>query len=557
VPEPLLSPRYRHPVLATFLVPAVSMITALTAVVAGVCVTAEQNPVPARESPASAWGSSKWGDPATDAKAKDSNGRNKPDLDAGALATVTSAIGARAVWNKKDDAGRAVTGQGVTVALLDTGIDTSVPGLNGSGKVLKGPDLSLEANSADLRGKDTFGHGTHMAGIIAGRDPVPVEPGTGRPKPADGSVQLGVAPDARLLAVKLGTTDGSVDVSQVIAGLDWVVQHRNDNGMRIRVINLSYGTLSAQSYLQDPLAAAAENAWKHGIVVVVSGGNEGLGAGRLTDPAIDPFVLAVGSSDARADVHAWSKPAVSTFSSRGTAQRHVDLVAPGSSIAGLRAPGSYIDVHHPEGLVSGDTSGRLFRGSGTSQAAAVTSGAVALLLQAYPDLTPDQVKASLISSATPMTGTTAQDAGAGQIDLVAALVAAKNVAKQGDATKQTHPEATGLGSLDAARGGGYLIDAETGATLRGEIDVQSSPWDPAAWRAGSVAATAWAGGQWNGKRWTGDTWASGSWINSGWDGARWSGARWSDTSWSGARWSGARWSGARWSGDHWIDQDWQ
>jgi serine protease AprX len=503
------------------------------------------------------WGARKWGDPGTDAKAKDSNGRNRPSQDAGAMASVTTAIGARAVWKKKDDAGLAITGKGVTVAVLDTGIDSSVKGLDGSRKVIKGPDLSLEANSPTLRGLDTFGHGTHMAGIIAARDTVPVDK-RGEPQPADTKIQLGVAPDAKLLAVKLGTTDGSTDVSQVIAGLDWVVQHRNDNGMRIRVINLSYGTLSAQPYQRDPLAAAAENAWQHGIVVVVSGGNEGRGAGRLTDPAMDPYVLAVGASDPRAQVQGWSKPTVSDFSSRGTAGRHVDLVAPGSSIAGLRALGSYVDRKHPEGLVSGDTTGRLFRGSGTSQAAAVTSGAVALLLQAYPELTPDQVKAVLIDSARTMDGEEV-DKGAGHLDIDAAVAAAKNISNRAGkkSSAQSFPKATGHGSLDQARGGGYLIDAETGSSLRGEVDVQGNAWNGPAWRARSVTATAWSGGQWNGSRWTGDTWAGASWVNSDWDGARWSGARWSDLHWSAELWVGARWSGARWSGDHWIDQDWQ
>ena len=102
-----------------------------------------------------------------------------------------------------------------------------------------------------------------------------MDPKTGALKTWDASAQLGVAPDARLLALKLAATDGSTDVSQVIAALDWVTQHRNDNGMQVRVVNLSFGTGSLQSYQVDPLAAAAENAWRHGLVVVVSGGNEG------------------------------------------------------------------------------------------------------------------------------------------------------------------------------------------------------------------------------------------------------------------------------------------
>jgi serine protease AprX len=550
--EVLLSLHRRQPARTLTLI-AVAILTPTAVLGAAACPPSLAGGSQTGDSGAN-WGAAKWGDPATDAKAKDAQGKNKPSQDAGSLASVTTAIGARGLWKKKDDAGRAITGAGVTVAVLDTGIDNSVLGLSDSGKVIKGPDLSLETNSADLRGRDTFGHGTHMASIIAARDAVPVDK-NGEPQPADTKVQLGVAPDATLLALKLGTTDGSTDVSQVIAGLDWVVQHRNDNGMRVRVINLSYGTLSAQAYQLDPLAAAAENAWKHGIVVVVSGGNEGPAAGRLTDPAIDPYVLAVGASDPQAQVSGWANPTVSAFSSRGTAARHVDLVAPGSSIASLRTPGSFIDRTYPEGLVSGDTTGRLFRGSGTSQAAAVTSGAVALLLQAYPDLTPDQVKAALVSSARPMAGADL-DKGAGQLDVDGAAAAAKKLIKNAGGA-QSFAESAGLGSLEAARGGGNLIDPESGAVLRGEVDVQGHAWNGAAWRARSVSATAWSGGSWNGARWTGDAWVGASWTNTGWDGARWSGARWSDLSWSGQVWLGARWSGARWSGQRWIDQDWQ
>jgi serine protease AprX len=389
-----------------------------------------------------------------------------------------------------------------------------------------------------------------MAAIIGARDPVPVNPTTGQPLPANDGVQLGIAPDATLLAVKLATTDGSTDVSQMIAGLDWVVQHRNDNGMRVRVINLSYGTLSAQPYQLDPLAAAAENAWKHGIVVVVSGGNDGPGAGRLSDPAIDPYVIAARASDPHAKVTGWKTRTVASFSSSGSTARHVDPAAPGTSIAGLRARGSFVDVNHPEGLVSGDTTGRLFRGSGTSQAAAVTSGAVALLLQAYPDLTPDQVKEALTSGADKMSGSDLER-GAGQIDIPGAAKAAGKLLKKSTPATQTYPAATGYGSLDAARGGANLVDAETGAVLRGEIDVQNRPWNGSIWWAAASAGTAWSGRIWNGARWSGDAWAGASWDNQSWNGARWSGRLWADLSWPGARWSGARWSDEQWSAQGW------
>ena len=494
-----------------------------------------------------------WGDQNSDNSSLDVSGKNDAKKDPGSLYTITDAIGARAVWGAKDAAGRAVTGRGVTVAVLDSGV-AAVPGLDASGKVVRGPDLSLESNSDTDPGYDTFGHGTHMAGIIAAHDPVAVDAMAGK---NDGS-QLGVAPDAQLLALKLASTDGSTDVSQVIAALDWVAQHRTDNGMNVRVVNLSFGTASLQPYQLDPLAAAAENAWRRGLVVVVSGGNGGAAAGRLTDPAMDPYVLAVGSSDPQGTVAGWkTNPIVAVYSSRGTVDRHVDLLAPGRSVVSLRDPGSYVDVNNPEGRVAGDASGRLFRGSGTSQAAAVVSGAAALLLQAYPQLTPDQVKAALVSTATPVTPAAPIDAGAGQLNVFAALSAVKQAVAAGNpaatllAAKQSYPAATGTGSLDAARGGANLTDPDTGLILSGEVDVQGVTWDAATWSQQSAQGTSWSGGTWNGARWTGDSWTANGWARARWSGTSWSRARWSDVSWDRARWSRARWSDAAWMRARW------
>ncbi len=503
-----------------------------------------------------------WGDKVADKTALDAYGRNDARRDPGSLTTIVDAIGARAVWSSKDAAGRPLTGRGVTVAVLDSGV-SSVPGLDAPGKVVRGPDLSLESNSTETLDYDTFGHGTHMAGIIAAKDPVVVDPKTGAPR-ADAAAQFGVAPDAQLLALKLASTDGSTDVSQVIAALDWVAQHRTDNGMNVRVINLSFGTASLQSHELDPLAAAAENAWRRGLVVVVSGGNGGRTAGGLTDPAIDPYVLAVGSSDPQGTVSGWwSRPIVAEFSSRGTTQRHVDLVAPGRSVVSLRAPGSFVDETHPEGRVAGDAAGRLFRGSGTSQAAAVVSGSAALLLQAYPQLTPDQVKAALVSTAIPLRAAAVVDAGAGQLNVNNALFALKGAyaAKQPWknpllAATQTFPVARGTGSLEAARGGANLVDPETQQVLSGEVDVQGVPWDATTWSQESAQGTSWSGGTWSRARWSGDGWTSSGWARARWSGTSWTRARWSDVSWDRARWSRARWSNAAWERARWSSTAW-
>jgi len=496
-----------------------------------------------------------WGDPIADLVALSLLGGNTPSADPGSLYTVEKAIGARNAWTLTDAYKRQITGQGVAVALLDSGT-ASVAGLNGTGKLTYGPDLSIEGNGV-LTNQDTFGHGTHMAGIIAGRDTATLNSATAI-NSLSPSVQLGIAPDARLVSLKLATTDGSTDVSQVIAALNWVTEHQtSQDGTKIRVVNLSFGTQSLQPYQLDPLAAAAENAWRHGLVVVVSGGNQGQSAGLLDDPAIDPYVVAVGASDSVETVNGWTKPSVATFSSSGSSTRHVDLLAPGTSIASLRAAGSFVDVNHPLGRVTGDTTGRLFRGSGTSQAAAVVSGAVALMLQANPSLTPDQVKYLLTLTATPVSAS-AQNAGAGQINVLTAVGSAQRMTSTqlSSLPRQGFALSNGSGSIDAARGGYSLVDP-TGAPITGEIDVQGNPWNAKAWWSAASTLKSWSGGVWMGNTWTGSGWLPRTTgVPATWAGARWSGARWSSASWDGARWSGARWSGARWSGARWSDLYW-
>ncbi|MDT4989613.1 MAG: serine protease AprX, partial [Micromonosporaceae bacterium] len=284
--------------------------------------------------------------------------------------TLTNAVVASGAQQARSAYG--VDGRGVGVALIDTGV-TSVPGLPVT-RIRNGPDLSFESQAPNLRYLDTNGHGTHMAGIIAGSDPT--------------AGYTGIAPGATITSIKVGTADGAVDVSQVIAALDWVVAHRNDDTTApIRVINLSYGTDSAQDYKVDPLNMAVENAWKAGIVVVVAGGNTGV-TNRLTSPATDPYVLSVGSVNAKSEPALFSNgtATVSPFSA-STNGRKVDIAAPGQSVVSLRNPGSYVDTANPTARV-GDA---LFKGSGTSQATAVVSGGVALILQKHPDWTPDVV----------------------------------------------------------------------------------------------------------------------------------------------------------------------
>ena len=433
---------------------------------------------------------------------------------------------------------RGLDGSGVDVALIDTGA-LPVPGLDPA-RVRNGADLSFEAPFDELRYLDSFGHGTHLAGIIAGR-----------PRPGHTDF-TGVAPGARLLSLKLAGYSGATDVSQVIAAIDWVVEHRRDRGLNIRVLNLSFGTDGVQDHEVDPLTHAVWNAWREGVVVVVSGGNAGLDSLKLNNPAHHPGVIAVGAADTNGSRTALDDT-VPTFSSRGARDRRVDLVAPGQSIASLRAPGSFVDDEHPGARV-GD---HLFKGSGTSQAAAVVSGAVALLLQERPELTPAQVKWLLRRSASFMPRAGSASRGAGLLNVAAA--ARRRAPDLDPVVGGTR----GTGSLEQARGSlhvGY-DDFE----LRGERDLFGR-WDAQRWAQASIQSTAWRGGRWMERRMTRDCWCTTSWAGPSWSGISWRetvlrrhavpSEAWPGKTWSGKTWSGKTWSGEAWSGKTWSGRAW-
>jgi serine protease AprX len=447
------------------------------------------------------------------------------------IASLAKAIGADKLW---DD---GVTGAGVDVALIDSGV-VPVDGLSAADKVVNGPDLSFDAQAGAPPYLDTFGHGTHLAGIIAGRDDAIAD--VSRPGYRDFQ---GIAPDARVVSVKVASANGETDVSQVIAAIDWVVQHRSSDGLNIRVLNLSFGTDGTQDPRVDPLAYAVEVAWRHGIVVVTSAGNSGERQRRLADPAVDPFVIAVGAAETRG-IGSLSDDIVPAWSSPGDETRTPDLVAPGVRVRSLRNPGSTIDLGAPSA-----TGSRFLGGSGTSQAAAIVSGSVALLLEERPDMTPDQVKALLISTADRLPGADPVAQGAGLLNV-------EEASKADVPTRavQRWPMSSGLGSLDAARGS---VRVQLGTSpLEGEQDIFGRPWDAQAWADQSLAGTSWTGGAWNLNEWTGSCFCATSWSGLSWSGLSWSGLSWSGLSWSGLSWSGLSWSGLSWSGAGWSTAAW-
>jgi hypothetical protein len=390
---------------------------------------------------------------------------------AGSMYQARLAVKADDTWHD------GFTGKGVDVALIDSGV-LGVAALDGPGKLVRGPDFSEDAYDGDLRGLDAFGHGSHMAGVIAGDD---AETG-----------YRGIAPGARLVSVKVAGADGMTSLVRVLAALDWVRRNRSSGGLRIRVVNLSFGVDARRSYVREPLAYAAEQLWNRGVTVVAAAGNKADGTGSLDLPAADPFLLAVGASDTQ-NTESPDDDTVADFSSRD-AVRPPDVVAPGTGVISLRVPGSTLDEEFPAARI-GD---RFFRGNGTSQAAAVVSGLVARLLQARPELTPDQVKALLKS---------------GAVDLPADVSAA------------------GAGRVDLARTLDMPAPAAAAQPFQpAQLDLRALWTDLTDEAAGTAPAVG-----------TGEN---------GWTGRSWSGRSWSGRSWSGRSWSGRSWSGNDWSGEN-------
>jgi serine protease AprX len=220
----------------------------------------------------------------------------------------------------------------------------------------------------------------------------------------------------------------------------------------------------------------------------------------------------------------------------------------------LRVPGSFIDDRFGTG--TGSINARFFRGSGTSQAAAVATGAVALLLEARPTLNPDQVKSVLMSSARTLYSSTPAASGAGLVNVKRALstsVPSTNVAHQG------HRRSTGYGSLDAARGTAHLSLGDL--VLTGDEDIFGHPYDTHAQADAEESADgpshgAWNGATFNGQTWAGQTWAGGTWVGQTWSGQTWADATWTGQTWAGTDWTGQTWADAQWTGQTWAGQTW-
>jgi serine protease AprX len=417
-------------------------------------------------------------------------------------------------------AGRGATGRGITVALVDTGVSSLPDVANSLVPIKDGAIGGIPANCVNLSGEptcnDEYGHGTFLAGLISGNGA------------ASNGAYRGTAPDAQVLSLKIAGPDGSADVSKVLAAIQWVVSFRDI--YHIRVLNLSLGTDSTQSYRVDPLNYAVEAAWRNGIVVTVAASNRGPGASTISKPGDDPFVLTVGALDDKGTADQ-SDDTLPNFSSRGpTASDGLskpDIAAPGAHLVSLASPGSTITTTYPSAMAA-----PYRRGSGTSMATAAVSGLIADMLSKNGALTPDQVKYALMSTARPTAATSDRLAvGSGLIDGAAALNAPMGSANQGVSGSD------GRGSLDLSRGHAIVqTDDKPGVVLSGDTTAQLKPW--------SQQVQQWLGSTWAGSTWAGSTWAGSTWAGSTWAGSTWAGSTWAGSTWAGSTWAGSTWASA-------------
>jgi len=281
-----------------------------------------------------------------------------------------------------------ITGASVGVAVIDTGIDGDLPDFqasDGSGsRVVETAVTNPSAQTAS----DSYGHGTDVAGIIAGNGD-----NRNRSDPLYGQY-IGVAPNANLISIKASDESGNATVLDVIYGLQFAVDHQSD--YNIRIVNMSLDSTTPQSYTTDPLDAAAEAAWMHGIVVVVAAGNSGNAPDAVQyAPANDPYVITVGAADENGTPDP-SDDFAASWSSQGTTQdgfQKPDVYAPGAHIVSVLAPNSAFASMCPSCVVGG----QYIRTGGTSMAAPMISGMLADLLQVHPKWSPDQVKGALTS----------------------------------------------------------------------------------------------------------------------------------------------------------------
>ena len=365
----------------------------------------------------------------------------------GALERTGATIGATALHQSGYD------GSGIGIAVIDSGITAWHDDLAGTTAGTQRVDRFVDFVDGRTAAYDDYGHGTHVAGIIAGNG-------------FDSSgARAGIAPAAHLTVLKALDASGKGRISDVIAAMDYVLEQRS--ALNIRVVNLSIAAPVFESYNLDPLTLAAQRLVSAGVTVVAAAGNNGRGPdgttqyGGITSPGNAPWVLTVGASSHMGTIDR-ADDTIAAFSSRGAsavdANAKPDVVAPGVGIESLSDPDSALYSAYPAYLLPGTvpTSYLPYLSlSGTSMATPVVAGTVALMLQANPDLTPNLVKAILEYTSQVYPGYDALTQGAGFLNANGAVALARYLT----GTAGGYPDASGWSGR--LIWGNYLVQGGT------------------------------------------------------------------------------------------------
>ena len=397
-----------------------------------------------------------------------------------------------------------IKGHGVAVAVLDSGVEADLDLVSPANRIVASVNFADQASPSD-----PGGHGTHIAGIVAGNGS------------RSAGEFVGVAPEANIVDVRVLGRNGSGRTSSVVRGIEWVLAHRADHN--IRVINLSLGAPAPVSYHVDPLSAAVEIAWRRGLVVVAASGNNGPDRDTVASPGIDPYVITVGATDS----HGTRNPnddTLSWFSAWGDTGSNPkpDLVAPGRRLGSVRVPGSTLDTLYPDRVVTAPNGSTYFRLSGTSQATGVVSGVAALVLQSQPNLTPDQVKAYLVAEVQAYgwdTGPILPDPIADGSGMADAQDAAK-AAMRGDPVP---PVNRGLRPSDSFARAMYPVLYGKDVLFKDgtAVNWNSIAWDSVAWDSIAWDSIAWDSVAWDSVAWDSVAWDSAAWDSVAWDSVAW------------------------------------
>jgi serine protease AprX len=442
------------------------------------------------------------------------------------------------------------TGKGVGVAVIDTGIQGNLPDFrvsdtDSTSRVIATAVVNPGASNAD----DTFGHGTHVAGLVAGN---------GANRPLGDSLRgkyAGTAPDANLIAVKVDDGHGNASLLDVIDGLQFAVDHKDT--YNIKVANLSLRSTNAESYKTDPLDAAVEQAWFSGIAVVAAAGNDGAAPDAASyAPANDPYVISVGAVDDMG-TQTTGDDKLASWSSRGTTQdgfQKPEVVAPGAHLVSTIPPGADYTTLCPTCV----TDGAYFRVGGTSMAAGVVSGEVAQLVQKYPDWNPNQLKQAVIDRTRPVVEAYTTQVPGTLVDAKGKPVLTGTTSTTISNGEGAVDKALSLSSGTAANSSltpSSLIDPTTGL-----IDYTRASWSRASWsEAVDPLRASWSRASWSRASWSRASWSATLESCSDLERASWSRASWSDAEIQAAQdactaidptrasWSRASWSRASWS----------